>query len=128
MQEHRTIAYAILSLREVSRITTGAFSDLIKECGPKPASGVMDDSEWSALSSLFMKILRDAFHAFSLGDWELAQRAIYGEEAFEKSTIELRSKLLKKGLGNASKLMDLVTVEGRLAHAALDMAREDLIL
>ena len=83
----------------------------------------MDDAEWRALRSLFMKILRHAFHAFSLGDGELAQKAVNEGTEFEKTTIMLRSRLLKKGAGDDLRLLDFVTVEERMARAALDMVR-----
>ena len=124
LMEYKTVTYAMLSLREVSRITTGPF----KEYGAKPAGGGMDDAEWRALRSLFMKILRHAFHAFSLGDGELAQKAIDGGMEFEKTTLMLRSRLLKKGMGDDLRLLDFVTVEERMARAALDMVRGDVNL
>jgi hypothetical protein len=98
----------------------------VKECGPKPAGVGKEDVEWNALESLFMNIVRDAFHAFSLGDDKLAGRARDGEAAFEKWIAMLRSRLLKKASRNDSSLLDFVTVEGRLARAALDMVRGDV--
>lgn len=126
--EYKAVRYAMHSLREVSRITTGPFCDLVKESMIKPVEGEIDAAEWDSLRSLFMKVLRDAFHAFSLGDGELAQRAIDREAALEKSITVLRSRFLKKKSGDDSGFLNFVTVEGRLARAALDMVRGDITL
>jgi Na+/phosphate symporter len=126
--EHKAVRYAMHSLREVSRITTGPFCDLVKESMIKPVEGEIDAAEWDSLRSLFMKVLRDAFHAFSLGDGELAQRAIDREAALEKSITVLRARFLKKKSGDDSGFLNFVTVEGRLARAALDMVRGDITL
>ena len=126
--EYRTVTYAMLSLKEVSRITTGPFRDLIKENGAKPDGSETGNAEWNALNSLFIKILRDAFHAFSLGDGKLAQRAIDRGETFEKSTIMLRSRLLKKGSGDDLYLLAVITLKERLVRTALDMVRGDVNL
>ena len=126
--EYRTVTYAMLSLKEASRITTGPLRDMKKERVVKPAGSEADDAELSVLNSLFIKILRDAFHAFSLGDAELAQRAIDGGAEFEKSTIMLRSRLLKKGSGGDLYILTFVTLQERLVHAALDMVRGDVTI
>jgi phosphate:Na+ symporter len=126
--EYKTVTYAMPSLREVSRITTGPFRDLAEERAAKPADSGVGEAERNALSALFMRTMRDAFHAFSLGDGELAQRAVDGGAAFEKSTAMLRSRLLREGSGGDSSFLYFVTVKERLARAALDIIRGDAAL
>ena len=125
--EYRAVTYAMLSLREASRITTGPFRSLVEGWGSKPGGHIIDEAEWNDLESLFMKTLRDAFHAFSLGDGDLAQRAIEGEAMFEKAATRLRSKLLKEQSGYQSSLLDFIAVAGRLVRAALDVAKVDVL-
>jgi len=131
LTEYKTVKYAMLSLREVSRITVGPFAEgaekVAEKHGVNPPAGEMDDAECSTLKSLFMKTMRHAFHAFSLGDSKLAEKALYGGAKFEKMTAMLRSSLLKRGDGDDLRLLDFIAVKERMIRASLDMVRGDAI-
>jgi Na/Pi-cotransporter len=129
MREYRTISYAMLSLKEVSRLTTGRFRMLLEKHGDGLAEK-MGRAEWSRMASFFMKTIRDAFHAFSLGDADLAQRALEKEGEFEKFALSLRSHLLQgeTRLRENSALVDFITVASRLLHSSLEVVRGDVFV
>jgi Na+/phosphate symporter len=129
MKEYRTISYAMLSLREVARLTTGRFRMLLQKHGDGLAEK-MGSAEWSRMASSFMGTIRDAFHAFSLGDADLAQRALEKEGEFEKFVFSLRSRLLQgeTRLRENSALVDFATVARRLLHSALEVVRGDVFV
>jgi phosphate:Na+ symporter len=130
MREYRTISYAMLSLREVARLATGRFCALLEKHGPGGLADRMGSTEWDKMASFFMETIRDAFHAFSLGDADLAQRALGREAMFEKFTFSLRSSLLEGETGRRenSALVDFATVAGRLLHSALEIVRGDVFV
>jgi hypothetical protein len=76
-----------------------------------------------------MGAVRDAFHAFSLGDAPLARKAAGLAAEFDESVRRLRSRLIftsgRTARRGKSELMDFVTVAGRVLRSALEVARGD---
>ncbi|MDR1874123.1 MAG: Na/Pi symporter [Synergistaceae bacterium] len=130
VREYRTISYAMLSLRETARLATGHFCALLENRELDGLAGEMGRAEWDKMASLFMGTVRDAFHAFSLGDADLARRALDREMEFEKFAFFLRSQILEGETGRRSNsaLVDFLTVAGRLVHSALEIVRGDVFV
>jgi Na+/phosphate symporter len=129
-REYRTISYAMLSLREASHLATTRFVSPLEEQGRDALANEMGKPEWDKMAAFFMETVRDAFHAFSLGDADLAQRAIDKESEFEKFTSLLRSHLLlgETGRRENSAVVDFVNVARRFLHAALEVVRGDVLV
>jgi Na+/phosphate symporter len=129
-REYRTISYAMLSLRETSHLATGRFGKLLEEHGIDSLADEVGKTEWDKIAASFMETLRDAFHAFSLGDADLAQKAIKKEAEFEKFALLLRSHLLEGETGRRenSAVVDFVTMARRFLHAALEVVRGDVFV
>jgi phosphate:Na+ symporter len=128
-REYRAISYAMLSLRETSRLATGRFRELTDRHGLDNLKDEMGSQEWSEMAGFLMEASRDAFHAFSLGDANLARRALDKEAAFENFVLFLRSRLLAGGgRRENSALADFVTVTGQLLHSAIEIARGDVFV
>ena len=79
-QEYRAIFYTLSSLRETSRLATGRFRGLIGQYGLDSLRKEMGRQEWENMTKFLLEASRDAFHAFSLGDANLARRSLYKEE------------------------------------------------
>ena len=128
-REYRTISYAMISFREASRLITDRFRDIIESHGVRRLAYEMGAPEWSKITTMFMDTLRDAFHAFSLGDADLAQNAIDMGTKFDRAVQQLRSRLLFSvggaGRRRESVLVDFVTVASRVLHSVLEIARVD---
>jgi phosphate:Na+ symporter len=129
-REYRTISYAMLSLRETAHIVTGRFRGLLEQPGLDDLADEMGRREWDKMASFFMEVVRDALHAFSLGDANLARRSLDKEAEFEKFTLFLRSQLLagETGRRENSALVDFVTVTERLLHSSVEVARGDVFV
>ncbi|MDR1648859.1 MAG: Na/Pi symporter [Synergistaceae bacterium] len=129
-REYRTIACAMLSLRETSRVTTGQFRELVDRYGIGELAGEMGKREWDEAVALFMQTVRDAFHAFSLGDAGLARRAAEKGEKFSAFALRLRAGFLaglSEGTGKEnSGLMDFLGVAERLLRSAVEIAHGDI--
>jgi phosphate:Na+ symporter len=119
-REYRSISYAMLSLREAAHLAT----DRIRENTSAMMRNRREKAEWEKMTSFFMETVRDAFHAFALGDGDLAQRAIAREADFEKFTRFLRAHLLAGDAGRRenSALVEIVAVTRRFLHAAIEVA------
>ncbi|MDR1733004.1 MAG: Na/Pi symporter [Synergistaceae bacterium] len=128
VREYRTISYAMLSLRETSRLATGRLAELFREYRLDILAEEVGKSEWNQMTALFMETVRDAFHAFALGDADLAQEAIERSKEFEKFTSHLRGRLLEGETGRRgnSAVMDFATVARRFLHAAQEVVRGDV--
>lgn len=128
-REYRTISYAMISFREASRLITGHFREIFENRDVRRMVDEMGASEWSRITTTLMETVRDAFHAFSLGDADLAQRAIGRGVEFDKYIQQLRSRLLfavgGAGRREESALMDFITVTNRMSHSALEVVRGD---
>jgi Na/Pi-cotransporter len=129
MREYRKISFAMLSLREVS-LTMRSLRKLIEAHGLDNLADEMGRLDWYKISTFLMETVRNAFHAFSLGDTDLALRTIGKEEEFEKLSLLLRSRLLSKGAGQreSTELADFITASGRFLLAALEVARGDVFV
>jgi phosphate:Na+ symporter len=128
-REYRTIAYAMLALREVSRLTTGRFRTLVDGHGLRSLAGQMGKRDWDEAASIFMQTVRDAFHAFSLGDADLARKAAEKERRFGASMLRLRAGFLA---GKAEKqentgLVDFVGTAEHLLHSAIEISSGDVL-
>jgi Na/Pi-cotransporter len=124
-REYRAISYVMLSLREASHIATSRIGAILEEQELDNLADKMGKMEWDKLVSCFMETVRDAFHAFSLGDADLALRAVERESEFENFTIILRSRLLAKETGTRknSAVIDFIVVTRRFLHVALEIVR-----
>ncbi|MDR2137869.1 MAG: Na/Pi symporter [Synergistaceae bacterium] len=129
-REYRTISYAMLSLREISHLTTKRFGELLAEHGLQNLANEVGKADWDKMTASFIETARDAFHAFALGDADLAQRAIDKEEKFEKFTSILRSRILsgKTGRRENSAVVDFLAAERRCLHSALEIVRGDVFI
>jgi Na+/phosphate symporter len=128
VREYRTISYAMLSLRETSRLATGRIGELFGKYGLDELAGEVGKPDWDKMAALFMETARDAFHAFALGDADLAQRAIERSKEFEKVSSLLRVRLLEGETGRreSSAVMDFATLARRFLHAAQEVVRGDV--
>lgn len=130
-QEYRTISYAMLSLREVSRLITGRFREILESNGVPALSKEAGESEWNTMVAILMESVRNAFHAFSLGDAYLAQKAMSMEKEIASIFRGLRARVLfrggEKGFREGSALMDFLVLAGRLLRSALEVARGDFV-
>lgn len=128
-REYRTISYAMISFKETSRLITGRFREILEGHGVRRLAEEMGATKWNELTTTLMDTVRDAFHAFSLGDADLAQKAIDRDAKFDRSVQQLRSRLLftvgDTGRREESVLMDFVTMASRVLHAALEVPRGD---
>lgn len=128
-REFRKVSYAMISLREVSRQLTGRFSDIIETHGLQRLSDEMGHPDWELMTRTLLETVRSAFHAFSLGDADLAQKAIDMDIKFDKSVQQFRIRLLSNvgeaGRREESALMDFALLASRLLHSALEVARGD---
>jgi Na/Pi-cotransporter len=128
--EYRSTSYAMLSLREVSHVTTQRFRKQIKKSGLKKLASEMTRAEWDKMAALFMKTVRDAFHAFALGDADLVRKATQGRDDFEKVGASMRTRLLggETGRRENSALLDFVTAESRILRGAVEAASGDVLI
>jgi Na+/phosphate symporter len=128
--EYRSTSYAMLSLREVSHVTTQRFRKQIKQNGLKKLASEMTRAEWDKMAALFMKTVRDAFHAFALGDADLVKRAETGKADFEEVLEFMRKRLLggETGRRENSTLLDFVTAESRILRGAVEAASGDVLI
>jgi Na+/phosphate symporter len=129
-REYRTISYAMISLREASRLVTGRFRDILERQGVGCLANEVGIPEWDKMTTALLETVRNAFHSFSLGDANLAQRAIAMDEIFDESARHLRSRILlsveEMGRREESALLDFVILAGRVARSALEVARGDV--
>jgi Na+/phosphate symporter len=130
-KEYRTISYAMMAMKESSRLITRRFRAAIEKNGVRQLSAEMGREEWDHVSQLLLGSVRDSFHAFSLGDSDLAQRALDMDDDFDRSMQKVRSRLLLTGEKLArrkeSALMDFITLASRLMHSALEVARGEAV-
>ncbi|GHS90200.1 sodium:phosphate symporter [Synergistales bacterium] len=128
--EYRSTSYAMLSLREVSHVATQRFRKQIKKTGLKKLASEMTRAEWDKMAELFMKTVRDAFHAFALGDADLVARATQGKDDFGKVVAFMRTRLLggETGRRENSALLDFVTAETRILRGAIEAASGDVLI
>lgn len=128
--EYRSTSYAMLSLREVSHVVTQRFRKQIKKGGLKTLAGEMTRAEWDKMAALFMRTVRDAFHAFALGDADLVKRASTGKDDFGKVVAFVRTRLLggETGRRENSALLDFVTAETRILRGAIEAASGDVLI
>jgi Na+/phosphate symporter len=128
-REYRTISYAMLSLRESARIVTGRFREAVERRGIPHLTDETGGVEWRGMARDLLEIVRDAFHAFSLGDAVLAQKALNAAMEFDGTVRNLRSRLLthmgRAGRRERSVLVDFVLASDRILHSALEVARGD---
>jgi phosphate:Na+ symporter len=127
-REYRTIVYAMLSLREASRVTTGRFRELLGRYGLRKLAKEMGKKEWDDAASIFMQAIRDAFHAFSLGDAGLARRAAENGRKFGALVLRLRAGFLtgEAGKREDAGLVDFVGTAEHLLRAAIELASGDV--
>jgi phosphate:Na+ symporter len=128
-REYRAISYVMLSLREVSHLATSRIGAALQEHGTEAIANGMGKDEWDKMASIFMETVRDAFHAFALGDADLALNAVEHEAEFERFTVILRSRLLagETGRKENSAVIDFIVLARRFLHAALDVVRGGVI-
>lgn len=128
-REYRTISYAMVSIREVTRIITGRFRTTIEETGLFNLSREMGREGWKRMSRAILETVRDGLHAFALGDADLAQDAIESCIEFEEAIHHLKGRMLMNvhdtGRRGTSSLIDFVTAANRLVAAVLEVARGD---
>jgi phosphate:Na+ symporter len=129
-REYRTTAYAMLSLREAARVTTGRFRELIERHGLRKLAGEMGRRDWDEAVSFFMQTVRDAFHAFSLGDADLARRAEEGGRKFGASVLRLRASFLTGEAGKRENagLVDFLGAAEHLLRSAIEIARGEVLI
>jgi Na/Pi-cotransporter len=118
-REYQTISYAMFSLKESAGLVAGRFRQAAE--GRFLAGG--------AMAQALLDIVRDAFHAFALGDAGLAQKAIGAGAAFDTAAHNLRGKLLSGMAGRRereeSALLEFLTLSGQIARSALEVVRGD---
>ena len=129
-REYRTISYAVMSIREVSRIVTGRFRLILEEAETANLPREVGPRDWGRLSDAILDTVRDALHAFALGDADLAQDAIESGAEFDQAVHQMRTHMLRNvrrtGRREESSLIDFVTIAARLISAALEVARGDV--
>lgn len=128
-RDYRTVSYAMMSMKEASHVITGRFREIIEKNGIENLCGEMGAEECLVMKKSLMTTVRDAFHAFALGDADLAQKAIAAGTNFDRSLPRLRSRLLYN-VGETrrrkdSALLDFTTLAFRLLYSALEVARGD---
>ncbi|MDR2528135.1 MAG: Na/Pi symporter [Synergistaceae bacterium] len=125
-REYQTISYAMLSLKESAGLVTGHFRKAVEG-----REGLADGAAWNATARALLDIVRDAFHAFALGDASLAQKAVGAAAAFDAAIYSLRGKLLFGEEGRRgrereeSAFLEFITLSGQIARSALEVARGD---
>ena len=129
-REYRTISYAMMSIREASRLITGRFKLIMEDAGAANLSRKVGAEAWQRLRSSILDTVRDALHAFALGDADLAQDAIESGIEFDRAVHHMRGRMLMsvrnhRGRRDESSLIDFVTVATRLVASALEVARGD---
>jgi phosphate:Na+ symporter len=126
-REYRTISYAMVAMKESSRLITRRFRTVVEKNGVRQLSKEIGSKEWDHVSHLLLASVRDSFHAFALGDADLAQRALDTDDDFDRFMQNLRSRMLLKNETLARKkesvLIDFATLASRLMHSALEVAR-----
>jgi Na+/phosphate symporter len=127
-REYRTIAYAMLSLREVSHVTTGRLRELIDKYGLHALADEVGKNDWDGIASIFMRTVRDAFHAFSLGDADLARKAAEGGKEFGAFALRLRAGFLAGEAGKRENTgpVDFIGAAEHLLHSAIEAAGGDI--
>jgi DNA-binding transcriptional ArsR family regulator len=100
---------------------------LLETYGLDSLAAEVGRAEWDKVIACFMETTRDAFHAFSLGDAELAKRAVDKKETFEKLASRLRSHLLvgETEYRKNSAVMDFFALTRRFLNAVLEIVRGD---
>jgi phosphate:Na+ symporter len=116
MREYRAVSSAMLALREASRLAAGRLSAL---------AGGARTPQFARAAAIFLSATRDAFHAFALGNSELARRAEAGKAKFDRAAFELR-RALPAGSRRNSAAVDVISDMEALLRSALNVARADL--